>query len=178
MTQISRTSPKSFLGASIPNTKVLSSEIDQIIDRVNNPETPIVDATSATLTLTSENSGSTVVLDRAAGVTVTLPDASTENIGVFYDFIVETTVTSNAYVINTAKAADLYVGGVSFIDDTTPESATMFKPDVSNDDAMSMNGTTTGGKIGCDFRIKCIGVNKWYVSGIVAASGVIATPFA
>ncbi len=36
---ITKTSPKPFLGAQIPNTKVLSSKIDEIIDVVNALET-------------------------------------------------------------------------------------------------------------------------------------------
>ena len=65
---IEKTSPKQFLGAQIPNTKVLSSKIDEIIDAVNvigtdgltvdsgtqvGSNTPTINAPSGTITVGS-----------------------------------------------------------------------------------------------------------------------------
>lgn len=129
---------------------------------------------SDAFSLTTSQSGNIILLDKADGVTITLP---TDALGLTYRFLSTVDLTSNDYIIQGASSEDLFIGGVSFIDDTTPESATMFKPDVVDDYIMTMNGTTTGGEIGTDITITCVGNNRWWVSGTVAANGVIATPF-
>ena len=45
---ISKTSPKQFLGAQIPNVKVLSSKIDEIIDEANGTVGTVTQLTSIT----------------------------------------------------------------------------------------------------------------------------------
>lgn len=174
---ITKLLPKNFLGARLANTKVPAEKIDEVIDAVNSPIAKVLNCTSSTQTLTAAQTGSLVVLDRAAGVTVTLPAASTANIGVTYTVIVKTSVTSNAYIFNGATTSDLFIGAVVATDDVAAESAAVFKPDVSDDDSMSMNGTTTGGKVGTTFTLTCIAANRWYVEGVLAGSGVLATSF-
>jgi hypothetical protein len=177
MPSIKKLLPKLFLGAPLTNVKVTATKVDEIITAVNIPKVDVINATDSSLTLTAEQSGRTVILDRAAGVDVTLPSASTANIGVYYEFAVKTTVTSNDYSINGASTSDLLMGGIVSLDDTAPEVMTLFKPDVTDDDVMSMNGTTTGGKIGTFIRVKCVAANRWLVEGTVSGSGVLATPF-
>lgn len=58
MSAINKTSPKQFLGASIPNTKVLSSKIDEIIDKVNDISTS--DNTITSDTISPNTSGGTI----------------------------------------------------------------------------------------------------------------------
>lgn len=70
----------------------------------------VYNATSdATKTLIAEDSGALVCLNRAAGVVVTLPTAST---GLWFDFLVLTCVTSNAYKVITGAATE-FIKGVS-----------------------------------------------------------------
>lgn len=67
---ILKTSPKAFLGAMIPNVKVLSSKIDEIIDAVNGTSGTVTQITTiATGVTTNATKGviTTVALTTAAG---------------------------------------------------------------------------------------------------------------
>lgn len=127
------------------------------------------------ITLTSAYSGYTFLLDKADGLAFTLP---TEAVGMKFRFVVTTAVTSNAYSITSAATADLHVGGLVSIDTDTGDAVAFWKPDASNDDALSMNGSTTGGLVGTDITFECFAANRWHVTGVVFGSGEVATPFA
>lgn len=73
---IELTSPKKFLGADIPNVKVLSSKVDEIITQVNTNETNISTNTSDIATI---NSYETATVSPLKTVTVTL--TATEIVG-------------------------------------------------------------------------------------------------
>ena len=134
----------------------------------------------AATTLNISDSGALVVFNAAAGA-VTLPAITTDpnELGTYFDFII--TVSSTSAQSVTAAAADLLVGGVNLVDFdavyTAPQGA-FYEPDGTDDLIMSMNGTTTGGKIGSAFCFTAISATRWYVEGTVAGDGVLATPFA
>lgn len=130
--------------------------------------------TAGAVSLTVAQSGSTILLDKADGLTITLP---VDAVGLTYRFVSTVDLTSSNYIIQGNVSSDLFKGGVSVIDDATPEAATMFKPDGSDDYILTMNGTTTGGEIGTDITVTCVASNVWYVSGTIAANGTLATPF-
>jgi hypothetical protein len=44
-------------------------------------------------------------------------------------------------------------------------------------DTISLNGTTTGGKLGDHFKVTCVASNLWAVYGETRATGASATPF-
>lgn len=126
------------------------------------------------VSLTTSQSGATILLDKADGLTITLP---ADAVGLTYRFVSTVDLTSSNYVIQGNSSNDLFKGGVLVVDDTTPESATMFKPDGSDDYICTMNGTTTGGEIGTDITFTCVAANTWLVTGTVAANGTLATLF-
>lgn len=130
--------------------------------------------TAGAVTLTANQSGTTFLFDKADGLTVTLP---VDEVGLTYKFITTTDLSSSNYVIQGNSSSDLFKGGVLLIDDGTPEVATMFKPDGSDDYILTMNGSTTGGEIGTELTLLCVASNVWYVTGRVAANGTLATPF-
>ena len=87
-------------------------------------------------------------------------------------------VTSNAHTI-TADATSTLLQGYALIQDVadgTVAQMAVFAPDETNDDAMSMNGTTTGSS----GVVELIGTatNRWWVSAHFQGSGTVATPFA
>ncbi|HEX9059104.1 MAG TPA: hypothetical protein VF941_02900 [Clostridia bacterium] len=133
---------------------------------------PVISGSGATVTLTAAQSGSTALFDRAAGIVYTLPAPV---VGLYFDFIITTTITSNAAKVITDAGTTLLqgtlVGGVS----TT---ATPFYGNASTHISVSMNGTTTGGIFGTKFRLTCVSATLWDVQGLFQASGTIATPFA
>lgn len=129
-----------------------------------------VDITSATATLGRNQSGAVIRFDRAAGVVITLPTARA---GLWYDFLVKTSVTSNAYAVNAAGSTKVSGTLVNSKDDTASKS---FVGNGSTHVKVSMNGTTTGGRVGTYFRAFCDGT-AWRINGFNEASGTEATPF-
>lgn len=134
----------------------------------------IINANASTLVLTAAQTGSTILLNRAAGCDVTLPSGE---VGLVYKFKVITSVTSNDYSITAAAATELFTGGISAVSTATLDKTTQFSPDGTDDDAISMNGGTTGGRIGTTLVFTYVAANKWYVEGVVAGQEVFTTPF-
>jgi hypothetical protein len=131
----------------------------------------VTDITSATATLGRNQSGSIIRFDRAAGIVITLPTARE---GLWYDFLVKTAVTSNTYQVVAAGTTKVSGTLVAPLDDTVSKS---FIGDGSSDTKVSMNGTTTGGRLGTYFRAYCNGTT-WTINGMNVSSGSVATPFA
>jgi len=161
-------------------TVAITSNVKELADVINNVGAGLgsetfIDANAATLVLKAEDSGKTILFNRAAGCDVTLP-ASTP--GLKYKFKVITSVTSNDYSVNGAAATDLFIGGITSDDTDTSNAARFFNADGSDDDVMSMNGTTTGGLIGTNFEVTCVAASKWFIQGVNKGSGEVATPFA
>jgi hypothetical protein len=142
------------------------------------PYKPVVirHTTGATRTLDgTTDCGAQVFLDKADGVVITLPAAA---VGCSYDFIVVTSVTSNAYKLSTAtQGTEFFDGTYNSLQDAAVASA-VFTGDGSTHDNFSMNGTTTGGLVGTAIRVTCSKANTWTVSGNVRGSGTEATSFA
>ena len=142
--------------------------------------------TDATKTVTTADSGTTYVFNRAAGVAVTLPTAAA---GLWYRFIVGTTITSNSGSIQGATAVDIftaYSAATLFDFNNNVAQAKTFYADGSDDDVFSMDGTTTGGKLGSVIDVFGIATGGqgsatavWHlVSEHLLADGTLATPFA
>lgn len=132
----------------------------------------IIDSNAATLTLTAAQSGSLVLLDRAAGTTVTLP---APQIGLSFSFCVTTSVTSNNHKVITDAGTTLILGGVVLTEaaDTNSGLAALFNG--TTHISILMNGTTTGGLIGTFFNLTCVTATQWAIEGIVAGSGTLAS---
>jgi hypothetical protein len=152
----------------------LSKGKTPLFDTVNS-KVPVVSGLGATATLSVDQSGSTVLLDRAAGIVVTLPLAVP---GLVYDFAVTTSVTSNAYKVITGAGTELLIGTLASNDTDTSNAMAGFDGNGSTHVAVSMNGTTTGGLLGTKFRFTCLSTTRWIVEGVNRGSGTVATPFA
>ena len=129
--------------------------------------------TTSTATLTSAQSGTTIVLNRAAGSTVTLP---TPIVGMDFTFVIGTALTSNAYKIITSAGTVFISGGLYFDKALT---ITRYDGNTSTIVSINLNGTTTGGAtVGDTFNLVAVSPTQWAVEGTVTASGTLATPFA
>ena len=141
--------------------------------------------TAATKTVTSGDSNTTYLLNRAAGIVVTLPTAAA---GLIYSFIIGTTFTGT-FSLDGASANDIYSTSSNLLiwDKDAPGtvSAKQFYADGSDDDKIVMDADTKGRFVGG--RINCIGIATggqgsatavWHVDGIVYGDGSLATPFA
>lgn len=147
---------------------------DLVVDKVRAKKN-VISGQGATRTLNENESGSVALFDRAAGIVYTLPTAK---LGMVFDFIVTTTVTSNAAKVITAVGTELLIGGYTNVDTDTSNAVAAFTGNGSTHVAVSMNGTTTGAVAGTRLRFTCLSSTRWMVEGIVLGTGVVATAFA
>ena len=137
----------------------------------------VITVTDSTLTVSRElHEGKIVVLDRAAGIAVTLPASQGE--GDIYTFVIKTAVSSNSTTIKVANASDAYTGQAFGTDDDV-EGATGYNWNAeTNDDTVTLDGTTTGGKAGDKIVITDYASNVFDVEAkLTQSGGSEVTPF-
>lgn len=140
-----------------------------------NQNRAVISGQGATKTLASTDSGALCLFDRAAGIVYTLPSPT---VGLWFDFYVLTTITSNAAKIITSSASVFLTGSLINIDTDTTNAVAAWTGDGSTHVSVSMNGTTTGAVRGTKMRFTCISSTLWLVEGIDMGTGTVATPFA
>lgn len=132
----------------------------------------IVTVTSATVTITDDvHVGQRVVLNRAAGVTATLPAASGS--GNRYEFILAADATGD-HVIQVASSSDTMMG-VAYLGNDAAGASCFYTADTS--DTITLDGSTKGGLKGARVVLDDIAANTWAVIVMSEASGIEATPF-
>lgn len=157
----------------------LSNKLNPVFETTN-AKKKIISATTegSTRSLHQAESGSLIVLDRAAGIVITLP-APNKQVGIYYDFIAKTSVSSNAYKIITNSSSVYVLGSVLSIDtDTSNTIAAFVSGSTGTAVAISMNGTTTGGLVGSRYRATSIDATHWLIEGVNYGSASVSTPFA
>jgi hypothetical protein len=128
---------------------------------------------SATAVLTKADLNRTLLADRAAGITVTLPAAVGS--GDKARVVVATTITSNNLIVKVADATDVMQGQATLAQDAG-DTSVMFEA-AATDDTITMNGSTTGGLKGAVIELEDVDTNLWQVTVRSAATGTEATPF-
>ena len=137
---------------------------------VNSP----VIVTSSTVSVSADDHAQrTIVLKRAAGITVTLPAAIGS--GNKYTFVIGTTVTSNSCVIKVANANDSMVGRA--IAPADGGSSVNGWEVTSGQDTITLNGGTTGGYVGDTIELIDVADNIFVVNAFLAQTAAEATPF-
>lgn len=133
-------------------------------------------AAGSDLTLTEkDHAGRTILLNTAAGSTVTLPAANGG--GAVYRFVVSVLATSNSHIIKVANASDAMQGGVVTRDDTANNAESFFAT-AGTSDTITLNRSTTGSvTIGEYIEIIDIATNRFQVNGLISNTGTAATPF-
>lgn len=134
----------------------------------------VVTATSVTLTR-EDYDGKHISLNRAAGIIVNLPAATTANVGTQFDFYIPTSLSATTK-IKAANASDTIMGRVQ-VDASLASNAPVSFSAGSTADTISLNGTTTGGKKGDHWRVFVLASNQWAAYGETQATGASATPF-
>lgn len=159
---------------------------DSFATDVNNPlqvafarigKSPIPSAGSlgATKTILAEENGAMFILDKVDGIVLTLPSPI---VGMFFDFVVKASVTSNSYKIITNTGTVLLVGQYMSNDTDSAGAAVFFPANGSTHIALTMDGVTKGGLIGTKLRFTCISATQWLVEGVNNGSGAVANAFA
>ena len=129
--------------------------------------------TAATKSVETSDSGTTYLLNRAAGIVVTLPTAAA---GLQYTFIVGTTFT-RAGQINTQNTSDLYSGFAQIFDPATAGDTNTFIPDASDDDTIDLGSAAQGWAVGGIIRLKATTAAVWHCEAFLHGDGTLATPF-
>jgi len=137
--------------------------------------------TDSTKTLVAADSGKIFTLDRAAGITITLPAAAA---GYFFDFIVTTTFTGT-WQIDAASSADTLQGGCWIVDKDNVDShvatnagATVgWSTPAAADHQFVASGDTLGRFIGSRLTYLAASASIWMVDGVVFGDGTLALPF-
>lgn len=151
-----------------------------LVNKVISGQTP-VSVTGATVTLGAAHVGRTVVLNRAAGIAVTLPAATGS--GDNYRLVVGTTFTGAASVA-VANANDYMVGvaqmgidGGTAVPHQYPTANTGTV--ATESDTCSLFGTANsqGGFKGAEVLLEDIAANVWAIRYASDAAGIEATPF-
>lgn len=154
----------------IDDTEVTATAAE--INRAADVSSRIVNVTAATLAVTEvAHDGKVITLNRAAGITVTLPAATGS--GTRLLFVVGTTFTSNGVIQVTGD--DTMTGNALLAQDAA-DTAVMFEAGATAD-TITMNGTTTGGLKGDRVELIDIAADLWSVHYVGAATGTEATPF-
>ena len=145
----------------------------------------IVTVGSPTLTLDPATHGGKLLVITAATTTITLPainatanssgpgsDPNTpNNLGVTYTFV----TTIAAVAIKVLAPAGNFLLGSAMVTAAIPSG--FFANGVAVR-SINLNGTTTGGTVGCYFTITAITSTQYLVQGELPGSGTLATPFA
>lgn len=132
----------------------------------------LVNVTTATVTIDSATHEDLVVtLNRAGGITATLPAATGS--GARYKFIVGTTFTSNGII---QVVGNDIMTGLAIVAQDGGDTSVLFETAVDSD-TITFNGTTTGGLKGADVELIDIAADTWWVNVRTAATGTEATPF-
>jgi len=144
---------------------------------------PVVISSSTVTVMADDHANTPLVLNRASGVTVTLPAAT--GTGNRYSFYVGTSLSNASYVIKVANATDV-ISGVAFgSDDETPLTGTPTAIDMwfagASDDTFTMTHSSTsfpkGGQKGNYVEIVDIASGLFHVNAALSQTGTEVTPF-
>lgn len=124
--------------------------------------------TDATATLTDFEAGGLIVVNRAAGCTITLPAAT----GSGYSYTITTIVDQTGDLVIQAPDASNVMQGVALTD-----MSGVIWPTADATDTITLNGTTSGGLKGTRVELVDVAANTWNVLVIGEASGTEVTPF-
>ena len=130
--------------------------------------------TGATYQITRRDHGKTLMLNRPAGMTLTLP-VDTIFVGFTVKMVVRATFTG-AWEVTGQADGDLFFGGV-FLSSVAAKSD-RFGPNGSSNDTLKADTDAKGRLSGGFVEFTCMGPNEWLVSGVLAAGGTPGTPFA
>jgi hypothetical protein len=96
------------------------------------------------------------------------------NVGTSYTFFIETAATAVSIATN---GTDKFVGSILMVATDAAGATTGYAPAAAND-FINLDGTTTGGAAGSWITVTVLASLKYYVTGVLLGSGVVATPFA
>ena len=130
--------------------------------------------TTAAYQIRARDHGATLLLNRPAGCTITLP-LDTAFVGFTIKMIVRGTF-SGTWEVTCQADGDLFFGGVS--NTSIAAKADHFAPNASSNDTWKADHNTKGRHMGSWLEFTLMGPNEWLVTGCVLSTGTPATAFA
>jgi hypothetical protein len=156
------------------------TETVQVYDKTNSRwqsiAQPSAKSYTASATLVAAEAGRTILVNAAAGLTLTLPVAT--GAGTRFRIYVATLLTSVSIIVDVA-GSDKFYGGV-FINDTgdsTPATADFYPAAGGTSVHLTLAQTAGAGKIGDYIEVVDIGALKWSVSGVISGELDPTTPW-
>ena len=133
-------------------------------------------ATTASLAITEAlHDGKIITLDRADGIAITMPEATGS--GMVITFVVITKFTTDATITLADLANTALIGQASIVDSDTTDLIHMFTPG-STFDLVTLDGTNSGGGLGCWIQYIDLATDVWSVQIFEAVGGTSpSTPF-
>lgn len=141
--------------------------------RAGSLQPAIKNVTVSTALTNKDYGGVPITVNAAAGLTLTLPDATGS--GDKFEVIIGTTVTSNNVIITVPDANNILVGFATLLQDGG-DTAVHFET-AADSDTITLNGSTKGGIKGMKVTLIDMANNEWHVEIKGAATGTEATPF-
>jgi hypothetical protein len=176
------------VSASVPDVPSTFADISSVQTLTNKTlssaviaNTAVISATAATLALTAAlHAGRVVQLNRAAGITVTLPAAT--GTGNIYRLSIATALSAASHVIAVVDGTDFMRGLILSKDDGTASSVIAWATANSGtlateSDTITLDGSTKGGNLGDLIELEDIATDTWRVTGFTKSSGSEVTPF-
>lgn len=149
---------------------------DIVVDKIRAKQN-VISGSGATASLSEADSGSLVLMDKADGITFTLPASCSA--GTYFDFVVSVTLTSSAYKVITGAGTELMVGRMLSCDTDTTDTVAIWKALVASSYiSVNFDGSTKGGIKGDHFRVTKVNSTTWLVEGATNGTSAVATPFA
>ena len=135
----------------------------------------IISGVGATRTLLPGESGALCLLDKADGMTWTLP---TPKEGAQFEFFTNVGVSGGTIKVVTNAASVFLIGNV-FSYTVATASGAGFNFNGTTHVAIAMQtGGTYGGLVGTRFIVTAISTTQWLITGVLVGSGTLVTPAA
>lgn len=173
------------VATSIGDTDIIpinqSGVLKQITGKVlRTSSSGVVDTTATTLAITQALHGNqTVTVSSASPIAITLPQAT--GTGTKFRFVVQVVATATPHTLKVANATDclqgVYCSPVTGTATHIAFAAVSSATTATRSDTLSLNGTTTGGAVGCDIEVTDIATGFFQIQVMDTCVSTTTTPF-
>ncbi len=136
----------------------------------------VIDGEGTTRQLLVGESGALCIFGTAAGQIYNLPVIGADDIGMWFEFSVTVSGTSNSYTVNTGSASNFMGGGI-VATSTTAGDEDVFSPTIASDVAMTLDADVDGRLGGGMFTFTAISSTEWTVGGQTVTVPTALDPF-
>ena len=145
--------------------------------RVRGLAQQVINGAGTTKQLLVGESGALCVFDTVAGQIYTLPVIGANDVGMWFEFSVTVTGTSNSYSVGTGSAAN-FVGGGLLLSDDGLGGTECFVGDIDASVIIEADAAVTGRQAGGYFKVTSVSTTQWTADGYLIGVGTMETPFA